>query len=775
MRPSVNRIRLQLSGAAIAAGFLLAPSAAHADTAGLRPDGSILALVSIADAGYVQQLAAAVRPDGSLDPDYGHHGALRHLRPGARLAVLPDGRARVLSSQTDCSPDPYSLCSDTVFLGRYDADGDAEGAETALAWGDSASGRDVAPAGDEVLALTYADGTYALQRLDAENAAAGPATTLDFPPGPARVLALGTDALVVGMGGVFRLGSDGLPAAGYGDDGSVDTGSFWPRAAAQLSGGAVALTGTVAPAETTSVMRIDAAGQIDGGFAGDGRAEVDAGAGRPVRPVEIAADGDGMLVAGTTAGDSDDFAIARLTSTGALDTAYGTGGRAIADFDGRDDVLTGLVALPGGGAVAVGTSRPVGGGTLELALARYDAGGTLDPEFGDGGLARIPFDVVPPVLEVQQAPGPYAETGPSITAQASSPEAAAVVECSVDGGQASPCGSPVTFGPLDHGKHSLAITATDADGNQGLDRRTFVVLPDTAPGAGPPAASPSTSATFEFSSATSGSAHYAWFECRLDGAAWETCTSPWTVTGLAEGEHTAEVRQAIVVGPMGWDAVELDPARFEWRVDVHAPVTSVVSGPPPRTSERSAAVVFTSDDREATAECRLDGGGWQACASPMSVSGLGVGAHALAIRSIDAAGNREAAGPVVRWEVAADPAAALAERRAAAAAGLSLRRLRSRRPLRAGLRLEFRSAVDALAHVRAVVRLKGSRRRVRLAPLDARILAARPWRPRLRFPRAARALARKAGRRALSVRVTITLADPGAELVTRSFRVRLRR
>ena len=131
---------------------------------------------------------------------------------------------------------------------------------------------------------------------------------------------------------------------------------------------------------------------------------------------------------------------------------------------------------------------------------------------------------------------------------------------------------------------------------------------------------------------------------------------------------------------------------------------------------------------------------------------------------------------MVRWEVAAaDPAMAQAERRAAAAAGLSLRRLRSRRPLRAGLRLEVRSAVDALAHMRAVVRMTGSRRRVRLAPLDGRILASRPWRPRLRFPRAVRALARSAGRRALTVRVTITLADPGAELATRRFRVRLRR
>ena len=167
----------------------------------------------------------------------------------------------------------------------------------------------------------------------------------------------------------------------------------------------------------TGVVRIDAAGEIDEDFAGDGRAEVDAGG--PVLPVEIARDGDGMLVAGTTGG-ARDFALARLTSAGALDSSYGSGGHAIADFGGREDALTGLVALPGGGAVAFGTSRPVGGGADELALARYDASGTLDPAFGDGGLARIPLDVVPPELEVVQAPEPYGVTGASITVQANS-------------------------------------------------------------------------------------------------------------------------------------------------------------------------------------------------------------------------------------------------------------------------------------------------------------------------------------------------------------------
>ena len=73
------------------------------------------------------------------------------------------------------------------------------------------------------------------------------------------------------------------------------------------------------------------------------------------------------------------------------------------------------------------------------------------------------------------------------------------------------------------------------------------------------------------------------------------------------------------------------------------------------------------------------------------------------------------------------------------------------------------------------VQVRGARRRVRLTPLDASVTAAAQRMLRLRFPRPARALARHAGRRALVVRVTVTLADPGAELTTRRFRLVVRR
>ena len=180
-----------------------------------------------------------------------------------------------------------------------------------------------------------------------------------------------------------------------------------------------------------------------------------------------------MIVAGTTSGGPADFVLARLTGSGELDTAYGTGGRAIADFGGRSDELEGLVVLPGGGTVAVGTTRPaLGEGPVELAVARHRPDGTLDPGFGEGGLARIAIDVVPPEVRIEQAPAAGSTVAATVTVAASSPEPLAVVECTI-GSTTMPCSVGATFAGVLHGPQRLVASATDADGNRAEVTRDF--------------------------------------------------------------------------------------------------------------------------------------------------------------------------------------------------------------------------------------------------------------------------------------------------------------
>lgn len=61
------------------------------------------------------------------------------------------------------------------------------------------------------------------------------------------------------------------------------------------------------------------------------------------------------------------------------------------------------------------------------------------------------------------------------------------------------------------------------------------------------------------------------FECSLDGAAWAACTSPWRVSGLGAGNHTAAVR---LVGLFA----DSTPAARAWAV-IAAPPATACSGP----------------------------------------------------------------------------------------------------------------------------------------------------------------------------------------------------
>ena len=649
MRASVHRIRLRLSGTVVAAGLLLAP-AAHADTAGLRPDGSILAVVTIEDAGFVQPIAADVRPDGSLDPAYGENGALRRLRPGARLAVLTDGQARVLSRDTDCPG--RSGCDDSIRLDRYDADGRVVDTDTLLG-GETADALEVTPAAPGSSRSPARTMSHRVPARCREHAG--------LPGDDARLAAVVRYAGARARRGHARRGHGrGAPAgrrrrAGRrlrrGRQGRYGIGVAASRCPTPRRRGGRGRDDR-AGGDGRRVVRIDAGGQIDEGFAGDGRAEVDAGEGRP--------DGSGgdRRRRGRDARRRHDPRPGGLRAGAAH--VRRRAGLLVRHRRPRDRRFRRARRHVDGPRGAAGRRR---GGDRDLAARRRRHGRARARPLRRGrkprsGVRRRRPGSHPDRRRAagagdQQAPEPYAVSGTSITAQASSPEAAAVVECTV-GGPTLPCRSPVTFGPLDHGQYSLTITATDADGNQRLDRRRFGVLPDTAAGAGPPAASNSTTAAFTFLSATGSS--FSWFECRLDGAEWARCTSPWAVAGLAEGEHTAEVRQVAQVG----DPDVAPPGQLR-RARPRALPVARRSARPGDERDLGSAGAHGRAHRHRRLRLRRSGCGrgvparrWRLAGLRVAGDALGldVGAHALAIRSVDAAGNRERR---VRWSGGRSP------------------------------------------------------------------------------------------------------------------------
>ncbi len=84
----------------------------------------------------------------------------------------------------------------------------------------------------------------------------------------------------------------------------------------------------------------------------------------------------------------------------------------------------------------------------------------------------------------------------------------------------------------------------------------------------PPASTNATAAAIIFTSNEGNSR----FECQLDGAGFSACTSPVAYTGLAEGLHTFSVRSIDVAGN-----VDPTPATSTWRIDTHAPVSTLTN------------------------------------------------------------------------------------------------------------------------------------------------------------------------------------------------------
>ena len=95
---------------------------------------------------------------------------------------------------------------------------------------------------------------------------------------------------------------------------------------------------------------------------------------------------DGKIVlAGYTSSGATDFALARYTSNGNLDTTFSATGMISTTFGAGADEAHALVIQPTGKIVAVGFSNQGATHKNDFAVARYLSNGTLDATFGTGG------------------------------------------------------------------------------------------------------------------------------------------------------------------------------------------------------------------------------------------------------------------------------------------------------------------------------------------------------------------------------------------------------
>lgn len=306
----------------------------------LQPDGKIVA----AAGGSVVRLHA----NGTLDTTFAGDGVAT-FGPGDAVTVALDGSARIIVGGLGGLVARYTVsgAADTTF----DGDGLAAvplGSVTRI---------------DEI-AVTSSD------QLLVEGTSI-PFGTFEFDIAVARLTVGGALDTSFGSGGVAKVdfgatGNDGGGGVALQPDGKVIV--------VGRAGGNFA------------VARFDAAGVLDSAFDVDGKATIDFGGADGAHAITLQPDGK-LVLAGPAAGD---FGLARMTSAGSLDTTFDADGKLTTSFLVSDGANA--VTLQADGKIlAAGSAAAAGFSPADFAVARYTSTGALDATFDSDGKVTAGF------------------------------------------------------------------------------------------------------------------------------------------------------------------------------------------------------------------------------------------------------------------------------------------------------------------------------------------------------------------------------------------------
>lgn len=247
---------------------------------------------------------------------------------------------------------------------------------------------------------------------------AGGIVTTNFPQGSyAFDVALQTDGKIIAAGTVFvdfnigdssntdfalaRYNPDGTPDATFGSGGQVSTDfvGFEDDAFSVLiqpDGKIVAVGSANDPATfyDFAAARYLSNGTIDTTFGVAGKVRTDFGDQNFDRARSAALQTDGKIVAAGFAishgGGVQNFAVARYTSNGSLDTTFSRVGKTQIDFGNCCQSATKVLLQSDGKIITVGGSNGESGDD-DFLLARLSSRGSLDNTFGVGGEVRTSF------------------------------------------------------------------------------------------------------------------------------------------------------------------------------------------------------------------------------------------------------------------------------------------------------------------------------------------------------------------------------------------------
>ncbi len=375
-----------------------------------RPLRSLVAPVAVLLFGVLFSASVQAAP-GDLDPTFSSDGRqTTHFSLGPSSAIdtvrQPDGKivavGRVLRSESPRTIYDFALARynpngslDTSFSGdgKQMTDFDSPLGASAVALQPNGKIVAVGTAGshfnDFALARYNPNGS-----LDTSFSGDGKQTTNFGAEDGAGGVALQDDGKIVVVGGAH----DDLALARYNPNGSLDTSfsgdgkqtsDFGGGGAGSLAlqeDGRIVVVGSAPDLDLSSeffLARYTPNGSLDTSFSGDGKQRTNFGGSDGASEVALQTNGK-IVVVGAGGPGPGDFALARYTPNGSLDTSFSGDGKQTTDFFGGSDFAFGMALQTNGRIVAVGgTSNS--SGVNDFALTRYNTNGSLDTSFsGDG-------------------------------------------------------------------------------------------------------------------------------------------------------------------------------------------------------------------------------------------------------------------------------------------------------------------------------------------------------------------------------------------------------
>lgn len=272
-------------------------------------------------------------------------------------------------------------------------------------------------------------------------------------------------------------------------------------------------------------------------------------------------------------------------------------------------------------------------GSHAFRVAAVDRAGNGDPTPASFGF-RV--DTTPPATTITQGPSGVSQN-PGVLFRFASSEARSTFRCRMDTGAWRPCDRGLFLvANLRDGAHMFRVVAVDQAGNRDpspVDRRFSVQTTPTILAGPADGATSGPRVRFGFSSPSAAS-----FQCRFDAHPFGPCSerrSDASVDPLGSGPHRFQVRGVTKSGRIS------PPALRRFRVDADPPVVTFPHRPRVHAKRRSTVVRFRVHDASGvvSTRCRLDGGRWRDCRSPVTLRGVSPGAHRLLVRAMDEWGN----------------------------------------------------------------------------------------------------------------------------------------